>query len=81
MLLAELDCVSYYMVTLRGNFVPEEKRGEYYCCEMYRSDFTLTIVLPSKVEGDKVKALLENGILELSLPKVEKTNRYAITIQ
>ena len=51
----------------------EEKKGKTVCAES-RSDQVLRIVnLPAEVEADKVTATLKNGVLELTLPKVAKT--------
>lgn len=59
----------------------EESKGEYYRCEISRGAFTRTVLLPCDVDGSKAAANFKNGILELTIPKVEKEKRRRITIQ
>ena len=59
----------------------EEEKGEYYRCEISRGAFARTVLLPCDVDGSKAAANFNNGILELSIPKVEKAKRRRITIQ
>jgi HSP20 family protein len=50
----------------------EEKKGKTVRAES-RSDQILRIVdLPAEIDADKVTAMLKNGVLELTLPKVAK---------
>jgi len=79
----ELDIsISGNMLTLKGETRREEKEetGDYTRCEMSHGAFARTIALPAEVDEDKVKASLKDGVLELKLPKVEKSKRRAITI-
>ena len=59
----------------------EETKGEYYRCEISRGAFSRTVLLPCDVDGSKAAANFKNGILELTIPKVEKAKRRRITIQ
>lgn len=69
-------------VTLKGETKKEQKeeKGNYYRSETSRGSFTRTFSLPCDVDGSKAKAEFKNGILELTLPKVEKSKRHAIKI-
>ncbi len=69
-------------VTLKGETKEEQKeeKGNYYRCETSRGSFTRTFSLPSDVDGSKAKAEFKNGVLELTLPKVEKSKRRSIKI-
>jgi HSP20 family protein len=69
-------------VTLKATTRHEEKeeKGDYYRCEITRGSFARTIALPSQVQSDKAKANLKDGVLELTLPKVEKSKRRTVTI-
>lgn len=59
----------------------EEEQGEYYRREMSRGEFQRTLTLPSDVDSDKVKANFKDGILELTLPKIETAKRKAIKVE
>jgi HSP20 family protein len=69
-------------VTLKGETKKEEKeeKGNYFRSETSRGSFTRTFALPCEVDGSKAKADFKNGVLELTLPKVEKAKRHSIKI-
>ncbi len=69
-------------VTIKGSTSHEEKeeKGDYYRCEISRGTFTRTVTLPCNVDAAKVKATLKDGVLEIVLPKAEKSKRQSITI-
>ncbi|HZR03477.1 MAG TPA: Hsp20/alpha crystallin family protein [Burkholderiales bacterium] len=68
--------------TIKGQTKREEKeeKGDYYRCEVTRGSFSRTVTLPAEVDDAKAKAQLNNGILEVTLPKLEKARKRAITI-
>lgn len=70
-------------VTIKGTTSHEEKeeKGDYYRCEISRGAYTRTVSLPSYVDADKAKASFKDGVLELKLPKVEKSKRRSIEIK
>lgn len=70
-------------VTIRGctSVNKEEKRDNYFRTETSRGEFSRTVTLPSAVDGSKAKAKLDNGILELTMPKVESAKRKNISIE
>jgi len=74
--------VSDNSVTIKGETKREEKeeKGDYYHCEISRGTFARTVVLPGAVDPDKTKARFEDGVLELTLPKVEKAKRHTVKI-
>lgn len=51
----------------------EEKRGKYIRKEFSCSKFHQTLILPENVERDAIQANVENGVLFVDLPKVQKT--------
>jgi HSP20 family protein len=59
----------------------EEKGRNYHRVERTFGTFTRTITLPTEVEGDKVEATYENGVIELHLPKKEEARRKEIQIK
>lgn len=69
-------------VTIKSSTKREEKHesGEYYRREISRGEFQRTLSLPAQVDSDKAKASFKDGILEIVLPKLEKTQRKSIEI-
>ena len=69
-------------VTIKGKVVREERRekGEYCRCEIGVGEFSRTLALPCAVDGSRAIAHLEDGMLELTLPKVEKSKRHTVKI-
>jgi HSP20 family protein len=59
----------------------EEEKGEYYRKEMTRGDFRRTLALPGGLDEDKAKATFTDGVLELCLPKLEKTSRKKVEVK
>jgi HSP20 family protein len=58
-------------LTIRGEATrSSEERGEDYCrCERYSGGFTRTVRLPTEVVAENAEATLQDGILEVMLPK------------
>ena len=69
-------------VAIKGKVMREakEEKGDYYCCEIGSGEFSRTIELPCAVDASKASAQLKDGMLELTLPKIEKAKRHAIKI-
>ncbi|MCI0506210.1 MAG: Hsp20/alpha crystallin family protein [Gammaproteobacteria bacterium] len=74
--------VSDNAVTIKGETQREEKeeKGNYYRRETSRGAFSRTIALPNYVNTEGCKAAFKDGILELTLPKLEKAKRRTIKI-
>ena len=74
--------ISGTMLTLRGETKHEEKeeKGDYHRAEISRGAFVRTLTLPAEVDEAKAKASLKEGVLELTLPKIEQSKRRAIKI-
>ena len=69
-------------VTIKATTRHEEKeeKGDYYRCEISRGSYARTLALPTTVESAKATASLKDGVLELTLPKVEKSKRHTVVI-
>jgi len=69
-------------VTIKGSTSQEEKeeREDYYRSEMSHGSYSRTLTLPANINEDKVKAKYKDGILELTLPKLEETKRQSIKV-
>lgn len=62
------------ILTVKGEKKEEKetKEKDYYCKEIRSGSFMRSVSLPVHVEGDKAKAESEDGILKITVPKVEK---------
>ena len=74
--------VNEISVAIKGKVMREakEEKGDYYRCEIGSGEFSRTIGLPCAVDASKASAQLKDGVLELTLPKIEKAKRHAIKI-
>lgn len=53
----------------------EEKEGNYYRRERYESSFYRYIPLPEEIKPEEVKATMNNGVLEVIMPKKSPVKR------
>jgi HSP20 family protein len=61
---------------------PEQVEGQtYHRIERRYGQFRRSISLPNSVQGDAISAKLENGILQLNVPKAEAIKPRRIDIQ
>jgi HSP20 family protein len=70
-------------VTIKATTSHEEKEEQdnYYRCEISRGSFSRTIALPGDIDAESAKASFSDGILELTMPKMEKSHRKNISIE
>ena len=71
-------------LTIRGTVRHEaekEEAGQYLYREMTCGGFSRTITLPVPVDVDKSKVVFKDGVLEMTLPKVEGAKARRITIE
>lgn len=63
------------VLTIRGErkFEDEARRDNYIRVERTYGAFQRSFTIGIPIEGDKIKAVYRNGILELTLPKAEAT--------
>lgn len=57
------------VIRIEGEYATSE--GEHLLRELPEGKFLRTLRLPSEVDADGVEANIENGILSLTMPKVE----------
>lgn len=69
-------------LTIKGSTRTEKKeeKGDYYCKEISSASYARTISLPATVDGSKAKSSFKDGMLEISLPKIEKSLRHSIKV-
>lgn len=70
-------------LTLRGTTHKEtkEEAGEYYRHEISRGNFLRTVTLPAAIDEAHIKAKFKDGMLEVTLPKLESAKRHSINIE
>lgn len=70
-------------ITLRGKTHREEKeeRGDYYRCEISRGSLSRTVPLPAGVDAENVRAVLKDGVLEVTLRKADGAKRRNVKVQ
>lgn len=75
--------VTDHTVTIKGCTKEEhrEEEGDYFRSEIYQGSFSRTSALPCDVDGDKAMASFSDGILELTIPKLEASKRHTIKVE
>ncbi|EEB09365.1 hsp16-like protein [Schizosaccharomyces japonicus yFS275] len=70
-------------LTVSGEIVNERTSDEEqrHWSERRFGTFSRTISLPSKVDADQIEASFSNGLLTITLPKVEKVTKRQIEIK
>lgn len=67
-------------IEAKREYQEEEKKEAYFRNEMAYGRLARTIYLPVEVEGEKAKAELKKGILEITLPKVKATSKHTVKV-
>jgi HSP20 family protein len=75
--------ISDNVITIRGHSEQEEEqeKEDYYCREMSYGEFSRSITLPESVDADKATARMKEGVLEMTLPKIEGAKRRSIKVE
>lgn len=75
--------VTENLLTIKGESRKEtkEEKGDYHRHEISSSSFARSVTLPGAVDSSKAKASLKDGILEITMPKLESSKRRSITVQ
>jgi HSP20 family protein len=75
--------INNQIMTIRATTQEEKSEGEgrYLRREMTRGEYQRTLSLPDYVDEDNAKATFKDGILCVTLPKKEKSQRRSIEIQ
>ncbi len=63
---------NYLTVSGERKFTSEKKDKNYHSVETQYGSFSRSFTLPENVDGTKINAKYNNGILELTIPKDEK---------
>jgi HSP20 family protein len=70
-------------LTIKGERKAEEevKEDDYYFCERSYGNFQRSVSLPSAVDSKNIEAKFSDGILEVSLPKLQEAKPKKVEIK
>lgn len=70
-------------ITIKGKREKEEKikTENYIHQECYWGRFSRTIILPQEIDPDKTSASIKNGVLKITLPKINKNKSKKIKVK
>jgi HSP20 family protein len=71
------------VLTIKGTKKEKEEESDkrWFKRETWYGSFQRTIPLPAGIESDKIEAVLENGMLMLTLPKKEEVKPKQISVR
>ena len=71
------------VLTIKGTRHLEDKVEEenYFTQECFWGDFSRSIVLPASVDTNKISADFKDGVLKITIPKIEKVRSKVIRIK
>jgi len=71
------------MLTIRGKREEKEeiKEENYLYKECYWGSFSRSVILPVEVEANKIDAILENGVLSITLPKAKASKQISVRVK
>ncbi len=64
-----------------SRYEESEENGDYYHSEIVQGQYIRTIGLPADVDLDQVKTSFKDGVLELTIPKLERSQRKSIKVE
>ena len=70
-------------VSIKGKREKEEKvkTENYIHQECYWGRFSRTIILPEEIDADKAQANIKNGVLKITLPKLNKSRAKKVKVK
>jgi len=71
-------------LTIQGERTGEKEwddTRDYYRSERFYGSFQRSFTLPDAIDTDNVRAEYDNGVLKITLPKVEQSSRQSIEIE
>ena len=71
------------LLIIKGQTSREKKvkKGDYYWRELSSSSFARSVTLPGAADSSKATANLKDGVLEITLPKMEGSKRRSISVK
>jgi HSP20 family protein len=71
----------FLTISVHREVSEKEESEDFYRAEMSRGSVERSIPLPVDVVGDKAKAELKDGILELVIPKATESRRHKVDVR
>ena len=68
-------------LTIKGETAPRDEDANYLFAERFSGTFSRTLQLNVPIEGDEIDATFENGVLTITLPKVEAIKPRTIEVK
>ncbi len=70
-------------ITIKGSRVKEEriKTEDYIHQECFWGKFSRSVILPQEIDTDRTQASIKNGVLKITLPKVNKAKSKKIKVR
>ena len=68
------------MIEAEREFEEEERKETFYRHELGYGELMRTIVLPVEVDVEHVEAALKDGILNVTLPKIQAAERHTVKV-
>lgn len=70
-------------VTIKAStsYEDKEEKGNYYRSEITQGEYCRTLTLPADVDIEHAETSFKNGVLELTVPKVEHSQRRTIKVE
>jgi HSP20 family protein len=77
----EVEASDVY-VTIKGNVQHDEEREDehYRIAETSRGAFERTVHLPSEVDSTKARATFKDGVVEVTLPKLDRSRPHQLKL-
>lgn len=71
------------LITIRGSREQQKKeeKGKYLYQECYWGAFSRQVILPEKIDSNRIEAKIKNGVLTLRLPKIQPKKKKKIIIK
>ena len=71
----------FLTISVQREASEKEESEDFYRAEMSRGSLERSIPLPVDVVGDKAKAELKDGVLELVIPKATESRRHKVDVR
>jgi HSP20 family protein len=70
-------------ITVKGSRIKEEKikTEDYIHQECFWGKFSRSVILPQEIDPDRTQASIKNGVLKITLPKVNKAKSKKIKVR